>query len=72
MIINRIRIPFLWYYAKGNVMVGHRFSDDVALCLALNKKSARKKLDQLYKGIQEDEISPVGFDKSGVTILTDY
>lgn len=70
MIINRI--PFLWYYAKGNVMVGHRFSDDVALCLALNKKSARKKLNQLYKGIQEDEISPVSFDKSGVTILTDY
>lgn len=38
-----IKIPFLWYYAKGNVMVGHRFSDDVALCLALNKKKRKKK-----------------------------
>lgn len=70
MIINRI--PFLWCYARGNVMVNHRFSDDVALCLALNKKSARKKFDQLYKGIRENEISPVCFNKFGISILTDY
>lgn len=70
MIISKI--PFLWCYVKGNVMKGHRFSDDVALCLALNKKSAVKKFNELYRGIQEDEITPVYLNKWGISILTDY
>lgn len=70
-IISR-RIPFLWCYAKGNVMVGHRFSDDVALCLALSRKGAVKKINRLYKGVQPDEIFPVYLNSQGVSVLTDY
>lgn len=61
----------LWVYAMANAMVGHTFSDDVAIVYALNKEEAYKKLRQLYE-IDISEVNEVVFNDYGIAILTDY
>ena len=63
----------LYCFARPNQMVGHRFTDDVAIVRAINKKVAIKKLSRLYADITEDEIQKVSMKSCGkVAILTDY
>ena len=68
-------IPFLWCYCYPDAMVGHRFTDDVALCFALTEKRAIKKFERLYKidlNDKKTEIFRVCFNFLGIAILTDY
>lgn len=61
----------LYYFARADQMEDHKFTDDVAIVYAINKKSAMKKFSRLYANIKTDEIRRVRFG-TRVRILTDY
>lgn len=61
----------LWVYSKPNVMVGHRYSDDVAIVRASNIEEALNKFKKLYNVNMED-IHLVVFNAYDIAILTDY
>lgn len=64
----------LYYYAKANQMVDHRFNDDVAICWAKTSKQAWTKFRYLYKNCMPEDILEVKnyIPGIGVAILTDY
>lgn len=66
------RHPFLWCYTCPDAMVEHHFTDDVALCYALTKKSATRKFRQLYGPQHKETINRVYFNSYAISILTDY
>lgn len=61
----------LWVYSKPNTMVGHRYSDDVALVRASSAEEALNKFKKLYNVNMED-IHLVVFNDYDIAILTDY
>lgn len=61
----------LWVYSKPNIMVGHRYSDDVALVRANSAEEALNKFKKLYNVNMED-IHLVVFNDYDIAILTDY
>ena len=61
----------IYYFARPNQMVGHKFTDDVAVVYAMSKKSAIKKFSVLYKDVQENEVKKIGFWDRAI-VLTDY
>ena len=61
----------LWVYSKPNTMVGHRYSDDVALVRASSAEEALNKFKKLYNVNMED-IHLVVFNAHDIAILTDY
>jgi len=63
----------IFVYAKANTMKGHRFTDDVAICLAKDIYEALDKFKRLYLKASIDDISECKFNEDGdVIILTDY
>ena len=62
----------IYYYAKPKAMEGHRFSDDVAICLASSISEAIRKFQNLYSDASKDNASLCNMNKYGVAILTDY
>lgn len=52
-------------------MVGHKFTDDVAVVYAMSKGSAIKKFSVLYKDVQENEVKKINFWHRAI-VLTDY
>lgn len=63
----------LFYYAKPNMMVGHKFTDDVALCMADSLEEAIELFSKYYsKDILYGNVAEVDFSKNDVRILTDY
>jgi hypothetical protein len=61
----------IYCFSRPNQMVGHRFTDDVAIVRAISKKAAVKKLSKYYKDILECEVNRIPFSIK-VKILTDY
>ena len=61
----------IYYFIRPNQMVGHKFTDDVAVVWAMNKKSAIKKFSVLYKNVQENEVRKINFRLRAI-VLTDY
>ena len=63
-----------YYYSKPNRMVGHEFSDDVAVCVALNRKSALNKFKKLYFDCDIKDIHKIRVQNlvSSAVVLTDY
>lgn len=61
----------IYCFARPNQMVGHKFTDDVAVAYAMSKKSAIKKFSVLYKDVQENEVKKIGFWTRAI-VLTDY
>lgn len=56
-------------------MIGHKFTDDVAITFALTKKQAIKKFSRLYAHVKPEEVTCeikwlLRFNR--VAILTDY
>lgn len=43
----------IYCYAKADQMIGHRFSDDVAICMAKDKKTAMRKFKKYYSEIDK-------------------
>ncbi len=64
----------VYYFARADQMLGHRFTDDVAVCRAFTKKQAIKRFSNLYAEVAESEVKRVRWHyyKSKVVILTDY
>lgn len=62
----------IYCFARPDQMIGHKFTDDVAICKAISKKRAIKKFSKLYKDVSEKEVFRVAFGKNLPTILTDY
>lgn len=69
----------LFVYAKANVMIGHKFSDDVAICKANNLEDAMNQflkyytIDTLKNNVYElYKFNSRKKDDDSVCILTDY
>ena len=62
----------IYYFARPNQMIGHRFTDDVAVCFALSKKKAREKFGMYYKNVKLSEVKRVDLFTFGICVLTDY
>lgn len=65
----------IYCFARADQMVGHRFTDDVAICMTTSKKKAIEKFNKLYANVQEKDVfkvSLVKLIKGRVEILTDY
>lgn len=61
----------IYYFARPNQMIGHKFTDDVAVVYAMSKCSAIKKFSVLYKDVQENEVKKISFWNRAI-VLTDY
>ena len=61
----------IFVYKKPNAMIGHKYTDDVAITRAANKEEALNKFKQYYICDIED-IEEVMFNAHGIAILTDY
>lgn len=61
----------IYYFARPDQMVGHNFTDDVAIVCAISKKSAIKKFSVLYNNVQDNEVRRIRFC-THVRVLTDY
>lgn len=64
----------LYYFSRPNQMVGHRFTDDVAVCFALTKKKAIEKFGLYYADVKSSEVKKLNLlsSCSSICILTDY
>lgn len=63
----------LYCYAKPNQMRGHRFSDDVAICMAKDKKTAIRKFKRYYTEVDKSDVFLIKLDdNNNFAILTDY
>ena len=63
-----------YVFARPNSMVGHKFTDDVALCKAVSKSQAIKIFSKYYANVNGDEVFRLTTKdyKPEVMILTDY
>lgn len=64
----------LYYFSRPNQMVGHRFTDDVAVCFALTRKKAIEKFGLYYADVKSSEVKLLRLFSSCpcICILTDY
>lgn len=62
----------LYYFKRADQMIGHDFTDDVAICRAFTKKQAIRKFEMLYKNIEEKEVDRIRRLFTKPRILTDY
>ncbi len=65
----------IYCFARADQMVGHDFTDDVAICIAISKKKAIEKFSKFYANVREKDVFKVSFIKlikGRVEILTDY
>ena len=81
---RRHRQTCYWVFAKPDQMVGHKFTDDVALCKAASKAEAIKRFGILYSGIRPEDVHKLATGKErydyndpnasyrDLWILTDY
>ena len=64
------------YYAfrRPNAMVEHKFTDDVAICKAINFRQAKKIFSKYYADIEDDEIIRItgNLNSSNFLVITDY
>ena len=72
MAVKSLEKPVLFVYKKPGVMVGHNFTDDVAITYATTKEEAIKKFKEFYSDVNNENVSEPYFNYGGVAILTDY
>lgn len=71
-----------YVFARPNVMTGHKFTDDVAVCKAISKSQAIKQFSKYYTDVQDSEVTKLRprkyssgctmIDYDTVIVLTDY
>ena len=71
MAIKSLEKPVLFVYKKPGAMVGHNFTDDVAIVYATSRADAYRKFSKAYD-LKIADISEVLFNNDGIAILTDY
>lgn len=63
----------IYCYAKADQMEGHGFSDDVAICMAKDKKTAMRNFKKYYAEVNNSDVFLVKLDDdNNFAILTDY
>lgn len=62
----------IYSYTKPNAMQGHRFTDDVAICVAESLDDAIEKFKRFYNDASADNVKQCFFNYLDVCILTDY
>lgn len=72
MAIKSLEQPKLFVYRKPGVMVGHNFTDDVAITYTATKEEAIEKFKEFYSDVNSKDVSEPYFNYGGVAILTDY
>ena len=72
MAVKSLEKPVLFVYKKPGVMVGHNFTDDVAITYATTKEEAIKKFKEFYSDVNNENVSEPYFNYARVAILTDY
>lgn len=72
MAIKSLEQPKLFVYRKPGIMIGHNFTDDVAITYATTKEVAIKKFKEFYSDVNNENVSEPYFNYGGVAILTDY
>lgn len=70
--IKSLEQPKLFVYKKPGVMVGHNYTDDVAITYAATKEEAIEKFKEFYSDVNNENVSEPYFNYGGVAILTDY
>ena len=71
MAIKSLEQPKLFVYRKPGVMVGHNYTDDVAITYATSRADAYRKFSKAYD-LSIRDISEVWFNNDEIAILTDY
>ena len=64
-----------YVFTRPNTMIGHKFTDDVAICKAISKSQAIKKFSRYYADVKDYEVIKLlsaNHIEGGVVILTDY
>lgn len=64
-----------YVFARPNAMVGHKFSDDAAICRASDFEEALQIFSKYYADVQPKEVWKLSDrinDESDFAILTDY
>lgn len=64
-----------YVFRRANQMVGHKFTDDVAVCKAISKSQAIKQFSKYYSDVKVEEVDrlkPKKYSAGSVIILTDY
>lgn len=64
-----------YVFTRPNTMIGHKFTDDVAICKAISKSQAIKKFSRYYADVKDCEVIKLletNHIEGGVVILTDY
>ena len=72
MAVKSLEKPVLFVYKKSGAMVGHNFTDDVAITYATTKEEAIEKFKEFYSDVNNKNVSEPYFNYGGVAILTDY
>lgn len=65
----------IYIFTRPHQMIGHTFTDDVAITLAFTKKQAIKKFNFLYREVRNDEVERIGLRlllRKMPYVLTDY
>ena len=63
----------LYCYSKPNVMEGHKYSDDVAICYANSIEESIHIFSKLYDfSLLTGNVKEVKFNDFGIYIATDY
>lgn len=63
----------IYCYSKHNVMEGHKYSDDVAICCADSLEDAMSKFLRCYDlSLLVNNVKEVKFNDFGIFIATDY
>lgn len=63
----------IYCYAKADQMECHKFSDDVAICTAKDKKTAVRKFKRYYAEVDKSDVFLIKLDDNNdFAILTDY
>ena len=72
-LVSTYKSQKLYCYSKPNVMEGHKYSDDVAICYADSLKDAMSKFNRLYDlSLLVGNVKEVRFNDFGIYIATYY
>jgi hypothetical protein len=70
--------PLEYYvFTRPNAMVGHKFTDDFALCKARSRGDAKRIFSKYYADVEDSEIRKIsgllsGKQGNNFTVLSDY
>jgi len=63
----------LFCYSRPNMLIGHQYTDDVAICEANTKEEAIDIFSQMYSmELLDNNVKKVEYNDLGIFVATDY